>query len=332
MVPEAAVAMLACARIGAIHSVVFGGFSSESLRDRLNDAGARVLVTADQGLRGGRAVELKKLADAALADAPSVERVIVLRRTGADVPFHDGRDRWWHVEMDAPQISDLVAPEDTGAEDASLHPLHVGIHRKTEGRPPHDGGISAACVVVASRRLRLETRRRVLVRRQRRMGDGRSYVVYGPLSNGATTLMFEGVPTYPDAGRFWDVIDRHAVTVFYTAPTAIRALQAAERVRHTGLPTFAETSSARSASRSIRKHGFGITAPSATARGRSSTRGGKPKPAEFWSPFPAPRRSSRVRRRFLSRASVRVSWTMRATCSRPTGRRAICASRSRGPA
>ena len=227
MVPEAAVAMLACARIGAIHSVVFGGFSSESLRDRLNDAGATLLVTADQGLRGGRAVELKKLADAALADAPTVKRVVVLRRTGAAVPFDADRDRWWHDEIAAPQISDHLAPEDTGAED----PLFILYTSGSTGKPKGVLHTTGGYLLHASwsHRMVFDWKPGDVFWCTADVGwvTGHSYVVYGPLCNGATTLMFEGVPTYPDAGRFWDVVDRHGVTVFYTAPTAIRALQAA---------------------------------------------------------------------------------------------------------
>ena len=227
MVPEAAIAMLACARLGAVHSVVFGGFSSESLRDRLNDAGARLLITADQGLRGGRAVELKKLADEALKGAETVSRVIVLRRTGAQISFDADRDRWWHDEIDAPGISDHIAPEDTGAED----PLFILYTSGSTGKPKGVLHTTGGYLLHASWSFRsvFDWKSADVFWCTADVGwvTGHSYVVYGPLCNGATTLMFEGVPTWPDAGRFWDVIDRHHVTVFYTAPTAIRALQAA---------------------------------------------------------------------------------------------------------
>jgi acetyl-CoA synthetase len=226
MVPEAAAAMLACARIGAVHSVVFGGFSAESLRDRLLDCDARVLITADQGLRGGRAIELKRIADEAVAQAACVERVLVLKRTGAPVAFYDKRDRWLHDELAAPGVTDVFPPVEVGAED----PLFILYTSGSTGKPKGVLHTSGGYLLYASwtHRMVFDWRADDVFWCTADVGwvTGHSYVVYGPLCNGATTVMFEGVPTYPDAGRFWDVVDKHKVTVFYTAPTAIRALEA----------------------------------------------------------------------------------------------------------
>ncbi|HYC78415.1 MAG TPA: acetate--CoA ligase [Planctomycetota bacterium] len=226
MVPEAAAAMLACARIGAVHSVVFGGFSAESLGDRIVDCGAKVLITADQGLRGGRTVELKRIADAAAKKAPCLERMLVLRRTGADVPFDPARDRWLHDELAAAGVLDAFPPVEVGAED----PLFILYTSGSTGKPKGVLHTSAGYLLYAAytHRMVFDWRPDDVFWCTADVGwvTGHSYVVYGPLCNGATTVMFEGVPTYPDAGRFWDVVDRHKVTVFYTAPTAIRALEA----------------------------------------------------------------------------------------------------------
>ncbi len=224
MIPEAAIAMLACARIGAIHSVVFGGFSAESLAGRIADCQSKLVITADEGVRGGKRVALKANVDIAVAkrECACVETVLVVRRTGADVAMQSPRDRCWHDVLDG---QDTVAPaERMNAED----PLFILYTSGSTGKPKgvlHTGG---GYLVYAS-----STHRRVFDLREDDVFfctadvgwvTGHSYVVYGPLANGATTLMFEGVPNYPDAGRFWDVVDRHRVSIFYTAPTAIRAL------------------------------------------------------------------------------------------------------------
>ncbi|MBS0394549.1 MAG: acetate--CoA ligase [Proteobacteria bacterium] len=224
MIPEAAVAMLACARLGAIHSIVFGGFSPESLASRIQDCGSKLVVTADEGLRGGRKVPLKANVDAALTQAgcASVEKVVVIRRTGGDVAWAAGRDLKYE-ELMARASSDCP-PVPVGAED----PLFILYTSGSTGKPKGVLHTSGGYLVYAA-----YTFENVFDYRD---GDlfwctadvgwvtGHSYVVYGPLACGATTLMFEGVPNYPDPGRFWDVIDRHGVTIFYTAPTAIRAL------------------------------------------------------------------------------------------------------------
>ena len=222
MVPEAAVAMLACARIGAIHSVVFGGFSPDSLASRIEDCDSTVVLTADEGLRGGKAVPLKANVDEALTKVSSVETVIMLRHTGADVPMVEGRDIDWQ-EGCAAQSADCP-PEEMNAEDPLFILYTSGSTGKPKGVLHTTGGYGVWAAM---------THEYVFDYRQGQIYwctadvgwvTGHSYIVYGPLINGATTLMFEGVPNYPDPSRFWQVIDKHQVEIFYTAPTALRAL------------------------------------------------------------------------------------------------------------
>jgi len=224
MVPEAAVAMLACTRIGAIHSIVFGGFSPEALKDRILDSDCQVVITADEGLRGGKSVPLKANVNKALENCPHVHTVIVTKVTGNSIEWNDERDIWY-AESVADASADC-APEEMDAED----PLFILYTSGSTGKPKgvlhttggyllyaamthkyifdyHDGDIYWCTADVG-------------------WVTGHTYIVYGPLCNGATTLMFEGIPTYPDAGRFWQVVDKHQVNIFYTAPTAIRALMA----------------------------------------------------------------------------------------------------------
>ncbi len=222
MIPEAAYAMLACARIGAVHSVVFGGFSPDSLAGRIVDCDSRIVITADEGLRGGKPIPLKKNTDEAVAKAGIVNSVIVVRRTGGAVEMHGGRDVWYHEEA-AKVLADCPA-EAMNAED----PLFILYTSGSTGKPKGVLHTSGGYLLWAA-----WTHHYVFDYHE---GDiywctadvgwvtGHSYIVYGPLANGATTLMFEGVPNYPTSSRFWEVIDKHKVNIFYTAPTAIRAL------------------------------------------------------------------------------------------------------------
>ncbi len=222
MVPEAAVAMLACARIGAVHSVVFGGFSPEALKDRILDSDCRVVITADEGVRAARSIPLKANTDAALASCPDVHAVFVVQRTGGDIVWNAERDVWYHeaVEVESP----ACAAEPMAAED----PLFILYTSGSTGKPKGVLHTTGGYLVYAA-----ITHKYVFDYHE---GDiywctadvgwvtGHTYILYGPLANGATTLMFEGVPTYPDAGRCWQVVDKHRVNIFYTAPTALRAL------------------------------------------------------------------------------------------------------------
>ena len=224
MVPEAAFAMLACARIGAIHSVVFGGFSPESLKDRILDSDCRVVITADEGVRGGKLIPLKANTDEALSHCPAVGSVIVVRRTGNPVSMLPGRDLWYHEAVTSQPTQCDAEPMD------SEDPLFIHYTSGSTGKPKGVLHTTAGYLLHAAM-----TQKYVFDYHD---GDvywcaadvgwvtGHTYIVYGPLANGATTLMFEGVPTYPDASRFWQIVDKYKVNQFYTAPTAIRALMA----------------------------------------------------------------------------------------------------------
>src|SRR6266571_1012711 len=221
MVPEVAVAMLACARVGAVHTVVFGGFSAESLRDRINDAGAKVLVTADGGYRRGSIVPLKQNADEALTGTPSIEHVVVLRRTGQTVTFKTGRDLWWKELM--ARAAPECAPEAMDAED----PLYILYTSGTTGKPKgilHTTG-GYLTQVYATTKWVFDLKDSDVFWCTADVGwvTGHSYVVYGPLALGVTEVMYEGAPDHPAKDRFWSICANHGVTVFYTAPTAIRA-------------------------------------------------------------------------------------------------------------
>ena len=229
MIPEAAYAMLACARIGAIHSVVFGGFSPDSLANRIEDCRSDFVITADEGVRGGKTIPLKANTDKAIvraeADGASVRHVLVVRRTGGDIDMKDGRDLWYHDEVE--KVSADCPPEEMSAED----PLFILYTSGSTGKPKGVLHTTGGYAVYTSM-----THQYVFDYHD---GDiywctadvgwvtGHSYIVYGPLANGATTLMFEGVPNYPTTSRFWEVCDKHKVNIFYTAPTAIRALMGA---------------------------------------------------------------------------------------------------------
>ena len=222
MIPEAAVAMLACARIGAIHSVVFGGFSPDSLAGRITDCDSNIIITADEGIRGGKIIPLKENTDAALKLCSSIKKCIVVKRTGNDINWVKGRDVWYHEGMS--NVDNECQPEEMDAED----PLFILYTSGSTGKPKGVLHTTAGYIVYAS-----ITHKYVFNYID---GDiywctadvgwvtGHSYIVYGPLANGATTLMFEGVPNYPTNSRFWEIVDKHKVNIFYTAPTAIRAL------------------------------------------------------------------------------------------------------------
>ncbi len=222
MIPEAAVAMLACTRIGAIHSIVFGGFSPEALAGRIQDCDSNLVITADAGMRGGKLVPLKANVDAALEQCPSVDAVLVVRHVGNDVPVVAGRDNWWHDQRDAAAAD--CPPEEMGAED----PLFILYTSGSTGKPKgvlHTTGGYLTWAAMTHHYV-FDYRPGEIYWCAADVGwvTGHSYVVYGPLANGATTVMFEGVPNYPTHSRFWEIVDRHSVEIFYGAPTALRAL------------------------------------------------------------------------------------------------------------
>jgi acetyl-CoA synthetase len=233
MIPETAIAMLACARIGATHSVVFGGFSPDSLAGRIDDCRSKLVITADEGLRGGKKIPLKHNTDAALAKSLGDEKVIVVRRTGSEVAMHADRDFWYH-EL-AAGVPAECAPVEVGAED----PLFILYTSGSTGKPKGVLHTSGGYLVYASmtHQYIFDYHDGEIFWCSADIGwvTGHSYIVYGPLANGATTVMFEGVPNYPSMSRFWEVVDKHKVNIFYTAPTAIRALMGAgdEPVRNT---------------------------------------------------------------------------------------------------
>jgi len=225
MIPEAAVAMLACARIGAVHSVVFGGFSPDSLRDRILDSDCRTLITADEGIRGGNPVPLKKNADTALTECPNLSTVLVVKRTGGAIDWTEGRDLWYQEAMAT--ASEDCPPQAMDAED----PLFILYTSGSTGKPKGVLHTTGGYLVFAAmtHKYTFDYREGEVYWCTADVGwvTGHTYIVYGPLANGAISLMFEGVPNYPDVSRFWQIVDKHQVAIFYTAPTAIRALMRA---------------------------------------------------------------------------------------------------------
>ena len=222
MIPEAAVAMLACARIGAIHSVVFGGFSPQSLRDRIQDSECCAVITADEGLRGGKSIPLKRNTDIAVEECPSVHSVIVVKRTGGDIAWDTKKDNWYHDIVQGQSVSCPIEIMDS--EDPLFILYTSGSTGKPKGVQHSSGGYLLQAAITHKYVFNYEEDDIYWCTADVGWITGHSYIVYGPLANGATTLMFEGVPTYPDASRFWQVVDKHQVNIFYTAPTALRQL------------------------------------------------------------------------------------------------------------
>ena len=223
MIPELAISMLACARIGAIHSIVFGGFSAQALKGRIQDCGASIIITADSGVRGGRRVDLKTNVDQALPECPTIEKMIVVKRTEGTY-MQPGRDFWWHEEMSSPDIADYCEPEQMDAED----PLFILYTSGSTGKPKAVLHTTGGYMLYANLTFKwiFDYHDDDIHFCTADIGwvTGHSYIVYGPLSLGATSLMFEGVPTYPDAGRFWSIVEKHKVNIFYTSPTVIGTL------------------------------------------------------------------------------------------------------------
>ncbi len=221
MVPELAIAMLACARIGAPHSIIFGGFSAASIRDRVNDAKARVVITADGGWRRGEVVPLKETVDKAVDECPTIEQVVVLRRTGREIAFHPERDHWWHEIIEAVDADCPAEPLD------AEHPLYILYTSGSTGKPKGvlhtTGGYMVGTYATSRWVFDLKEEDTYWCTADIGWVTGHSYVVYGILANGATTVMYEGAPNWPEADRFWSIVEKHGVTIFYTAPTAIRA-------------------------------------------------------------------------------------------------------------
>ncbi|MBT8125351.1 MAG: acetate--CoA ligase [Gammaproteobacteria bacterium] len=222
MIPEAAYAMLACTRIGAVHSVVFGGFSPDSLRDRILDSDCQTVITADEGVRGGKNVPLKANTDIALQECPNVSTVLVVKRTGGNIDWHDSRDCWYHEQVST--VSDECEPEHMGAEDPMFILYTSGSTGKPKGVLHTTGGYLLFAAITHKYVFDYKDGEVYWCTADVGWVTGHTYIVYGPLCNGAITMMFEGVPNYPDGSRFWQVCDKHNVASFYTAPTAIRAL------------------------------------------------------------------------------------------------------------
>ncbi|KAI9150868.1 acetyl-coenzyme A synthetase-like protein [Paramyrothecium foliicola] len=225
MVPEAVIALLACARIGAVHSVIFAGFSSDSLRDRITDAKCRILLTADEGQRGGKKIGIKKIVDEALLHCPEVRNVLVLKHTGGDVAFVPGRDRWWHEEVE--KWPKYMNPEPLSAE----HPLFLLYTSGSTGKPKgimhSTGGYLVGAAATAKYVFNLHQGDRYFCAGDIGWITGHTYVVYAPLLLGLTTVVFEGTPTFPDYSRYWKIVEQHQITHFYVAPTALRLLKRA---------------------------------------------------------------------------------------------------------
>jgi acetyl-CoA synthetase len=225
MVPEALVALLACARIGAVHSVVFAGFSADSLRDRVIDARSKVVITSDEGKRGGKLIGTKKIVDDALRQCPDVKNVLVFKRTGADIPMTPGRDVWWHEEVE--KWPSYIAPERMSAEDPLFLLYTSGSTGKPKGMMHTTGGYLLGAAATGKYVFDIHDGDRYFCGGDVGWITGHTYVVYAPLLLGVSTVVFEGTPAYPNFSRYWDIIEKHKVTQFYVAPTALRLLKRA---------------------------------------------------------------------------------------------------------
>ena len=225
MVPEALVALLACARIGAVHSVVFAGFSADSLRDRVIDAESKVVITSDEGKRGGKLIGTKKIVDEALRQCPDVKNVLVFKRTGADIPMTPGRDVWWHEEVE--KWPSYIAPEPMNSEDPLFLLYTSGSTGKPKGMMHTTGGYLLGAATTAKYVFDIHPGDRFFCGGDVGWITGHTYVVYAPLLLGVATVVFEGTPAYPNFSRYWDIIEQQKVTQFYVAPTALRLLKRA---------------------------------------------------------------------------------------------------------
>ena len=276
MVPELPVAMLACARIGAVHSVVFGGFSSDALADRIDDGQAKVLVTQDGAWRGGNVVPLKANADVAVARTPSIEHVVVLRRVGSEVAMKEGRDLWWDEIVDGQP--DTFEPAELSAEDMLYILYTSGTTAKPKGIVHTQGGYLVGVATTHHYVFDLKPDDVYWCAADIGWVTGHSYIVYGPLCNGATGVIYEGAPNHPDFDRLWQIIEDYGVTILYTAPTAIRSFMK----WGDQYPAKHDLSSlrllGRSASPSTRRRGSGTSRRSAGGGARWSTPGGRPRP------------------------------------------------------
>lgn len=232
MIPEALVAFLACSRIGAVHSVIFAGFSSDSLRDRVIDANSKVVITTDEGKRGGKVIGTKKIVDEALKQCPDVGSVLVFKRTGADVPWTKGRDIWWHEEVE--KFPNYLAPEPVDSEDPLFLLYTSGSTGKPKGVMHTTAGFLLGAAMTGKYVFDIHDDDRYFCAGDVGWITGHTYVVYAPLLLGCATIVFESTPAYPNFSRYWDVVEKHKVTQFYVAPTALRLLKRAgnEHIRH----------------------------------------------------------------------------------------------------